>query len=382
MDLETFSFSKTDGWSQDFPAIDSDQTLLVAFGAPAFSKSTLPLTELAGAFPRSHVLGCSTAGEFIGDDLRDDSIVVAALRFESTRLRTADIEPVSSAGCSFAAGKGIAESLADPSLRAVLLLSDGLAVNGSELVKGLREALPPSVIATGGLAADGDRFQHTWILDDMEPRGGAVSAVGLYGDDLRVGHGSKGGWDIFGPERTITRSHENVLFELDGRPALSLYKEYLGDLAADLPASGLLFPLALRSEHPDGDSIVRTILAVEENDEALVFAGDMPEGARAQLMRANFDRLVEGAAGAAEMTGCSSWPEAPTLALGISCVGRRLVLGERAEEEIESTLDSLSPDVQQIGFYSYGEISPQGAGSCELHNQTMTLTTISEAPVA
>jgi hypothetical protein len=60
-------------------------------------------------------------------------------------------------------------------------------------------------------------------------------------------------------------------------------------------------------------------------------------------------------------------------------VGRRLVLGSRTEEEIEATLEVLPKGTQQIGFYSYGEISPYTAGTCDLHNQTMTLTTLSEA---
>ena len=211
------------------------------------------------------------------------------------------------------------------------------------------------------------------------PASGIVRGVGLYGDALRMGHGSMGGWDIFGPERTITRARANVLYELDGRPALDLYKSYLGELSGGLPATGLLFPLAIRTagSRPDEPSLVRTILAVDEDDQSMTFAGDMPEGARAQLMRANVDRLIEGAADAALMVD-GGGGAGPTLVLGISCVGRRLVLGERTEEEIEATVECLPGGVQQIGFYSYGEISPHASGLCELHNQTMTLTTIHE----
>ena len=72
-------------------------------------------------------------------------------------------------------------------------------------------------------------------------------AVGLYGEHVKLGHGSKGGWDTFGPERIVTKSDGNVLYELDDKPALALYKEYLGDRAAGLPGSALLFPLALRA---------------------------------------------------------------------------------------------------------------------------------------
>jgi hypothetical protein len=188
-----------------------------------------------------------------------------------------------------------------------------------------------------------------------------------------------GGWDRFGPERRVTKSKGNVLFELDGRPALQLYKEYLGDRASGLPATGLLFPLALRAKQTESKSLVRTILAVNETEQSLTFAGDIPEGALAQLMKANFDRLVQGALEAASSTRLSDDDSTATLAVAISCVGRRLVLGERTEEETEATLDVLPKGTQQIGFYSYGEISPYTSGSCDLHNQTMTLTTLSEA---
>jgi hypothetical protein len=277
------------------------------------------------------------------------------------------------------AGRHIAQQLNDSGLKGILVFSDGLRVNGSELVRGLNSEVSTSVVVTGGLAGDGDRFHRTWVLQDRRPQTGFVTAVGFYGDRIRIGHGTKGGWDRFGLERRVTRSKKNILFELDGRPALQLYKEYLGDRASGLPATGLLFPLALRTNDTDTKSLVRTILAVNEPEQSLTFAGDIPEGSLAQLMKANFDRLIQGASEAASFTKLSAGGCACTLAIAISCVGRRLVLGSRTEEEIEATLEVLPKGTQQIGFYSYGEISPYTAGTCDLHNQTMTLTTLSEA---
>jgi hypothetical protein len=258
------------------------------------------------------------------------------------------------------------------------VLSDGLNVNGSQLVAGFNEVLNGTAVVTGGLAGDGDRFQRTWVLSGSTPLSNQVVAVGFYGDRIRIGHGSRGGWDIFGPERRVTASEGNVLRELDGQPALDLYKEYLGELAAGLPATALRFPLALRANADDKKRLVRTILGVNEDEGSLTFAGDVPEGFLAQLMRTNLDRLVDGAEAAAEMTQNRGADGETTLAVAISCVGRRMVLGERAEEEVEVTLDELPDSTQQIGFYSYGEISPFASGTCDLHNQTMTLTTIHE----
>ncbi len=351
--------------------------MLLVFGASSFLDDSAPIDHLARSFPRSHLLGCSTAGEIFDDTVRDGSLAVAAVRFDETRIKTA-MATTDSATDSFSAGESVARQLAGDELRSVLVLSDGLHVNGSELVRGINSVLPSSVVVTGGLAGDGDRFSRTWVVGQGPPRQRLVAAVALYGDRVQVGHGSKGGWDIFGPERRVTRSEGNVLYELDGKKALSLYKDYLGHRASGLPATALLFPLALRSGVSEKEQIVRTVLSVDEDRQTMTFAGNIPEGYLAQLMKANFDRLIEGAARAAVMTRERSPKGTGGLALAISCVGRRLVLGERTEEELETTLDMLPHGTRQVGFYSYGEISPFTSGSCDLHNQTMTLTTFAE----
>jgi hypothetical protein len=375
----------TVSWSADrltpeggFPALDSEQTLVLAFGPSSLLDAPAPLQALSAAYPSSCLLGCSTAGEIAGPAILDNTLTAAVVRFRSTRLRRASA-PVSGAADSFAAGRTIGEQLATPGLRGVLVLSDGLQVNGSELIRGLNSVLADSVAITGGLAGDADRFARTWVLHKGQPVAGQVSAVGFYGDDVIIHHGSRGGWDIFGPERLVTRASGNVLYELDGKPALALYKEYLGERAAELPGSALLFPLSLRAGKDDTQQVVRTILAVNESEQSMTFAGDIPNGHLAQLMRANFDRLIEGAYGAARNSIAANDDLAePGLVVAISCVGRRLVLGERAEEEVESTLRAFPDGTRQVGFYSYGEIAPSGLGRCDLHNQTMTLTTIAE----
>jgi len=379
MDLSTSNYASSSGWSATLdPELDSERTLVLVFGASRFAQDPSPLRELIAAYPRSHVLGCSTSGEIFGTKLADDTLSVAVLRFEGTDIASASAR-VDSAEGSLAAGAELARTLTREDLRAILVLSDGLNVNGSELVRGFNSELPDSVVVSGGLAGDGDRFQSTWVLDDSGPRAGLVAAVGLYGERVRVGHGSKGGWDIFGPERLVTRSRDNVLFELDGQPALELYKRYLGERAAGLPATALLFPLALRGEERDTKVLVRTVLGIDEASQSMTFAGNVPQGHRAQLMRANFERLIDGASQAAASTRRTAGAQAAgTLSIAISCVGRRLILGERTEEEIEAALEELPRGTQQIGFYSYGEISPYASGHCDLHNQTMTLTTLSE----
>lgn len=377
MRLQTLLYTPDHAWTVPLdPAYDSERTLVLAFGAPQFGTDTAPLNDLARAFPRAVKLGCSTAGEILGNQVHDDSLSVAVARFDHTPLRRASAE-VASPEHSHAAGRELGRQLASDGLRAVFVLSVGLHVNGGLLVEGMRSALPPTVPISGGLAGDGSRFQHTWVLDGSQPVDGHVCAVGFYGDQVRIGHGCDHGWVEFGPQRRVTRAKANVLYELDGKPALQLYKDYLGDLASGLPGTALLFPLAIWREGQDAQHLVRTILAVDEAAQSMTFAGDVPEGVIARLMRSTNDRLIDSAGQAAERasTGNST---GDALVVSISCVGRRLLLGERTDEELETVSDSAGAG-HQVGFYSYGEIAPM-IGFCggELHNQTMTVTVISE----
>ncbi len=373
MKVEQLSWHEHDGWTG--PAALPGAQLVLAFGSPAsFARDALS-AGIAERWPRAARLGCSTAGQIHGAEVSDDGAVLTAIQFEHTTVRSATAHVT--AAESLAAGAQLALALAGPDLVHVLVLSEGLDINGEALVRGLGETLPNTVSVTGGLSADGEHFRETFVLSDSAPRTNQVAAVGLYGSRLKVGYGSLGGWDSFGPERQITRSQGNVLFELDGQSALALYKRYLGDHAAGLPASGLLFPLSLRTRDVSAP-VVRTILSVNEADQSLTFAGDVPEGGYVRLMKANFDRLIDGAVGAGRVSA-DALGTPVDLALLISCVGRRMVLRQRVEEEVEGVRDIVGPQAAITGFYSYGEISPfTKRARCELHNQTMTVTTLSE----
>ena len=262
-------------------------------------------------------------------------------------------------------------------LRGVFLLGDGTRTNGTALVAGVRTILPEAILLTGGLAGDGSDFRRTHVGANTPPAEGMIAAIGFYGEQLTMGWGSYGGWDRFGPERTITRSKANVLFELDSEPALQLYKRYLGEEAVNLPASALLFPLTVRPDDKEKSAVVRTIVGIDEAKQSLTFAGDVPQGYIAQLMRGHFDELVDGASRAGAR---AAQADRVCLALLVSCIGRRLLLGQRAGDEAEAVSAALGKDAVAVGFYSYGEIAPhETTGRCELHNQTMTVTTISEA---
>lgn len=335
---------------------------------------------LQEAAPNAISLGCSSGGQIFNNFQQDPVFVAAAIEFSSTTVRAA-ICGIGGQITSLDAGLDIGEQLAADDLAGVIILSDGMAANGSDLAKGVSSAVGLDVPVFGGLAGDGDRFERTYVGLNGDMSSGKVAAVGLYGDDIHIGHGSEGGWRPFGPRRIVTKSKGNVLYELDGKPALDLYEKYLGEEAQDLPASALLFPLQISDPNVDASEITRTILNINREDKSLIFAGNMPEGYTAQLMKASHDGLLTGAAEAAA-TAVEHEPNGE-LAILVSCIGRRLVMKQRAEEEVEAAGEELGENMPRIGFYSYGEICPSNVGGApKLHNQTMTISIISERVLA
>jgi hypothetical protein len=367
------------GWNLS-PSVTGAEDVVFYFGARQRLREHGDwLPKLRAIFGSAHLVGCSTGGQISGNEILDDGIAALALSFEDTGLRLAR-EAVSDATGSRRCGEDLGRSLAAPDLAGIFVLSDGLHVNGSALIAGIASAVGERIPITGGLAGDGPDFRETVVGADMAPCSKIVAAIGFYGSSLRIGHGSEGGWGPFGPRRMVTRSSGNVLFELDGEPALDLYERYLGDEAAGLPSTALLFPLRVYDPgRPDHD-IVRTILAIDRQARSMTFAGDVPEGWVAQLMRGHFARLASGAASAAiqarEACGDTNGDKAAVL---VSCIGRRLLMGQHCVDEIEAVGGELGTQTKRVGFYSYGEISPHAAsGVCELHNQTMTITVFRE----
>ena len=363
---------------EDLTAIQkSNYTMVLCFGSRDLLGDSNLVTGILDAFNGAQVVFSSTAGEIYGTEVHDDTIVISAIQFENTFVRTAEVNIDGYEGSS-AAGRALVSKLDTVGLKYVLVLSDGSAVNGSELVQGINSGVPEDVIITGGLAGDGSRFEYTLTGLNNPPGKGNIIAIGLYGEYVRIGHGSLGGWDSFGLEKTVTKSVSNELFEINGESALTLYKEYLGKYAESLPSSALLFPLAVQINQ-NGDQVVRTILSIDDDKQSMVFAGDIPENSQIRLMKANFDRLIDAAAVAALNSIETTHQCEPKLVLMISCVGRKLILDHRIEEEVEAVQEAFGKDVALAGFYSYGEISPLKQGAeCHLHNQTMTITSIGE----
>lgn len=334
-----------------------------------------------------NIIGCSTCGEILSDGIQENSLVLTGVHFEGhTTLRQAQAQ-VESPSEVEKAGEKIGQKLHEENLKFVFVLGLGVNFNGSALIRGMKKHLNKDVVITGGLAGDNGHFKKTFTINNDKISDSSIVAIGFYGNDLEIGYGSIGGWQPFGPTRKVTKAKDNILYQIDGQSALSIYKKYLGKKALDLPASGLLYPLAiLDKDNPKSVGLIRTLLNIDEKNESLILAGDIPSDSILQLMHSRVDGLIHGAQKAAEqafhMASDTSNSE-DNLAILISCVGRKLAMGEETEEEVFSIKDVLGPSSTLSGFYSYGEIAPlRNPDDCRLHNQTMTVTYLREKKVA
>jgi hypothetical protein len=381
MKISLYQWNSDDGWEQTKDGGAGFAQLVLFFGASDSLAQAEPYRELRALHPRALIVGCSAGSQIFLAEVEDDSVVAVAISFDQVTVRGV-CSDIHSAAASQEIGSNLARQLATPDLGGVLIFSDGLSVNGTQLVEGVISVLGDKIPLSGGLAGDGGRFARTLVGLNETPAEGRIVAIGLYGKGLRMSHAAAGGWDCFGPNRSITQSDGNVLFALDGEPALALYERYLGDEAAGLPGTALLYPLDIWDPLNPDHRIVRTVLAVDKEKQSMTFAGDIPQGWSAQLMRGSHDHLIHGAAQAAQSARDSlqNTDEHESLALLVSCVGRRLLMGSRTSDEVEAVSEVLSRHTTQVGFYSYGEIaSHENLGRCSLHNQTMTVTMLAEA---
>jgi hypothetical protein len=371
-------FSNHSGWENIFQKgrVKKPQLVLV-FGKRELVSQNHVYDDLKNKYPTASIILSSTAGEIVNSGFVENSIVATAIEFEHTKLKTCEVN-IRDFNSSFEAATQIVSTLCQKELNHVFIVADGQLINGSELVSGLNQFKAKNVVTTGGLAGDEYDFNQTLVGLNNYPSEGNIVAIGFYGGRLKVGFGSRGGWDAFGPERMITKSKGNVLYELDNQNALELYKKYLGEAAEELPSSALFFPLSIKPEGTK-EPLVRTILSICEETRSMTFAGSMPQGTIAQLMKHNSDRLIDGAEKAADYCLSDNNEQEPELAILISCVGRRIVLGQNIDEEIEVIRDQFGKKTLITGFYSYGEIAPfNKLSKSELHNQTMTITTMTE----
>lgn len=335
------------------------------------------IKDIKKQFPYTHLVFGSTAGEISSGNVHDESIVVSAIDFEKSSYLVKRTNILDHEKDSKKAGMHLIEALPKENLKHVFVLSEGSFINGSALISGIETGLENTISVTGGMCGDDARFEKTLASYNENPKEGEVIVISFYGKSLEVSFASYGGWVPFGPERLITKSEGNILYEIDDVPALELYSKYLGDKASKLPRASLFYPLNVTAKGKS-QPVVRTILGIDTDKNSMTLAGDAPVDSKVQLMMASVDGIASGAYEAATLA-MKDRKTAPQLAILVSCIGRKLVMDQRIEEEIEQVIEVIGDKTKVTGFYSYGEMAPfYGERNCELHNQTMTLTLLSE----
>lgn len=353
--------------------------LVLVFGNRYMLQDKNIYNEIRDIFKDGHLVFGSTSGNITSESVDDESITITAIEFEKSNfvIKTSNILKTKDNLDSLKTGKELIEQLPKKDLKYVLVVSDGSFINGSQLTIGMNTATQNKVLITGALCGDAARFETTLSSYNEQPKEGEIVAIGLYGDTLEVSFATNGGWIPFGPDRIVTKSDANILYELDNKPALDLYKTYLGEKSKELPGAALLYPLKVKTSDTE-KSIVRTILNINEEENSMILAGDILEGSHVQLMMTNVDNIVN-AAEIGAIQALKKRKKKPDLAILVSCIGRKLVLDQRVEEEVEEVMQIIGNKATMCGFYSYGEIAPfNGETNCQLHNQTMAITLISE----
>ncbi|MBU3821271.1 FIST C-terminal domain-containing protein [Flavobacteriaceae bacterium XHP0103] len=377
--MKTVQLTKKKGqnWEYVSDNIKLNNPLVLVFGNRHLLEDPSVFKAIKGLFPDGHLVFGSTCGDITSKSVNDESITITAIEFEKSSFLIKTSNILNANSDSFKTGNYLIKQFPSKGLKYVFVVSEGSFINGSQLTKGMNSATANNLLITGALCGDSDRFEKTLASYNESPKQGEIVAIGFYGDSLEITFSIHGGWTPFGPERIVTKSEANVLYELDNMPALDIYKKYLGDKSKELPGAALLYPLNVKTSN-EKQSFVRTILNIDESKNTMILAGDIPENSKVQLMMTNVDNIASASEQAARQA-LNLRENKPQLALLVSCIGRKLVLDQRVEEEIEEVIEVIGKDITISGFYSYGEIAPfHGEISCQLHNQTMTVTLLSE----
>lgn len=380
MKLEQCRWQKETGWENGKePGGLKEAQLVIFFASKVIFDENGIIEELKNYYPKAEIVGCAVQWQIQGQEVTEAALCFTAIFFEhaSVAVVTGSVDDVNK---SQELGTSLIQSLPSEGLRHVFVLGDGLNLAGSAFVRGISSKISTLIGLTGGFTSEGvSTGQPGLYCNKKLPKGSAI-LIGFYGDLLQFSYAANTGWKSYGPIRKITKSDGDTLYELDNKPVLDLYKDFLGPFAHELPDIGLLYPMSVWApDQEQSSALARTIIDVNEESKSLRTAGDVPEGSNVQFMITNIDMLVKGAETAAEKTFKVLKHTEPELALIMSCISRKFVMKQRSEEELDAVADILGKKVAYVGFYTWGEISPFGFNEkCFFQNQVMAITAIRE----
>lgn len=357
--------------------------IIWAFGAIKFDQEQL-LAGIGSVAPGVTVIGCSTDGEIATTGLGLDSLVTLAVASDTIRFHTAQVEQVSAD--SYAAGAALGEKFKNLDCSYIQIFTEGIKANADEILLGMKASLGNDISVAGGASGDGGVFKQTFQYHNESVLTDSIVAVAFEGDfEFSTGVGC--GWFPVGIAKKVTKATGNVVYELDGQPALQVYEKYLGRHASKLPAVGVEYPLGLlapTSEPDDSDTFVcRATMGVDHQAGSITFAGDIPEGVWVKMTMGYESDIIQAATEAArtamdKLLGRN--PEIkPKIVFIYSCMARKIVLGSKTQNEIAAVQNIVGDTIPIIGFYTYGEFAPAGESNASyFHNETVTLSIIGE----
>jgi hypothetical protein len=323
-----------------------------------------------------NLVGCTTDGEISSVGLSTGSVVLCGIVTDQIEFNIACATGLRKN--SEDAGRRLAQQLPS-TVRYVQVFSDGLTGNGCAILRGLASALGPHVPIAGGTAGDDGEFRNTWQFFGSDVLSDAIVAIGFSGD-FSFGTGVSSGWSPIGIAKKVTKARGNVVYELNGQPALEVYERFLGKHADKLPSVGVEYPLGLVNGVGCCDEdfhLLRATMSVNRSDGSIVFAGEVPEGSMVRLTCGDHASILEAAEKAAASALADLGDATAVMAFFYSCMARKIVLGRRTREEIHRIRSAIGPRLPIVGFYTYGEYCRiKRGGSSLLHNETACVTVI------
>jgi len=337
-------------------------TCAVVFGSSWFDQAQL-LEGIRSVFDAVPVVGGSTAGEITPEGPKSHSCVVLALADEDLSVSVgAGIEVERDPRrAGYQAAHQAMRQLSGRTRSGLLLFGDGLVSGYAEVLRGIQEVLGTSSLVTGGLMGDDLRFAQTYQYAHDQVLSHAVVGL-LLGGSCTIGVGIGHGFAPISKPRRITRASANVLYELDGQPASSVYEEYFGSVVMEsvkqegLSRRLIAYPLGIPLDST-GEFLLRSVRAFGK-DGSLVCTGEVSEGSWVQLMIGSKELAIEAAVMAVQQ---ASRPlRVVRFALVFDSVARKRLLGQEADVELARIRQVLGPSVPLVGCYTYGEQAPLG----------------------
>ena len=362
---------------------------LIIFAAPKFNHKKM-LKGVTSITKKTPMIGGTTAGEISTFGLSVNSVVIMALKSKDVKFYVGIGQGISkneeNAGKELA--RNVLKKASKKTAKSLIMLPDGLAGDGLRVIQGVQKILGEYFEIVGGSLGDEDKFKNTYQYYNGKVYQDTVVGMLFCSDKIKTGTGVRSGWESVGSRFKCTKAKGNIVYKFGDKTALQVYTEYLGSARAKkLPAIGLEYPMGLVDERAKIEGYdyfqIRCPLAVNEKDGSVTFAAAIPEGKEVTLTYSSRTSIINGSKLSAIQSRKTLGGATPKLIMMFSCVARKMVLGRRTNDEINSVKQVFGKNIPLIGFYTYGEIGPidkriQSLKSTRWHNETVVLWVLGE----